>query len=113
MVTSNKKLEQLRKIADLRFERQIRNFSALGTHMAAALDRQQNERENLRECYASAAPLTVAEARAASHEAARVAARLQRISTDIERIRPHYEAARRLALAELGRSTIIGKLIDE
>lgn len=110
MVASQKKLKQLHKIADLRFEHQVRKFSALGKHMAKALEQQQNERENLRQSYDSAAPLTASEARAASHQAALVAFRLQRVTTDIERIRPHYEAARRLALAELGRATVLGRM---
>lgn len=110
MVTSQKKLKQLRKIADLRFENQVRKFSSLGKHMAKALEQQQHERENLRQSYDSAAPLTAAEARAASHQAALAAFRLQRITADIERIRPHYETARRLALTELGRAAVLGKV---
>lgn len=107
MVGKAKTLAQLEHIARLKADRELKKFAAFNTHMVLARQRVETLHAALRQCYESSAPLSVAEARIASAQAARSAQELNRAVGDLDRMTPRFEKARADASREFGRAEVL------
>lgn len=110
MVTEARKLALLERIARIKAERELKKFAAFSGHMTLARRKVDSLQAALRQCYASGAPLSVAEARIASAQAARSARELNRAVGDLERMTPRFEKARAEAAKEFGRAEVLLEL---
>ncbi|MEO1912117.1 MAG: hypothetical protein ABGX10_17055 [Paracoccus sp. (in: a-proteobacteria)] len=104
MVDRIKQLAQLEALARIRAERQLKSFAAFAAHMTAAHQHAEALRNSLAQSYASVAPLTIPEARAANAQAGRAARELRHADREMQQLQPRFEAARKVAATEFGRA---------
>lgn len=107
MVKDSDKLAQLERIARIKAERELKRFAAFSLHMKQAQHRADAMRTALDQSYRSTAPLSVAEARLANAQAGRSARELHQAESEVARMQPRFEAARRDAAREFGRAEVL------
>lgn len=107
MSRQSDKLAQLERIARLKAERELKRFAAFNIHMKQAQTHAAAMRTALDQSYRSTAPLSVAEARIANAQAGRSARELHQAETELARMQPRFEAARRDAAREFGRAEVL------
>lgn len=107
MAKDSDKLAQLERIARLKAERELKRFAAFSLHMKQAQHRADAMRTALDQSYRSTAPLSVAEARIANAQAGRSARELNQAETEVARMQPRFDAARRDAAREFGRAEVL------
>ncbi|MGZ3215369.1 hypothetical protein [Paracoccus sp. T5] len=107
MVDKAKQLAQLERIARLKAERQLKTFAAYNAHVTAARQRVEALQVSLAQSYDSMAPLSLAEARVANAQAGRAARELRHADSQLQRILPGFEIARRQAAREFGRAEVL------
>ena len=107
MVRNSDKLAMLERIARIRAERELKRFAAFSLHMAQARNTAEAMRTALQQSYSSTAPLSVAEARIANAQAGRSARDLRQAESEVARMLPRFEAARRDAAREFGRAEVL------
>lgn len=111
MVRNSDKLAMLERIARIRAERELKRFAAFSLHMAQARNTAEAMRTALQQSYSSTAPLSVAEARIANAQAGRSARDLRQAESEVARMLPRFEAARRDAAREFGRAEVLLNLL--
>ena len=107
MAKDSDKLAQLERIARLKAERELKRFAAFSLHMKQAQHRADAMRTALDQSYRSTAPLSVAEARIANAQAGRSARELNQAESEVARMQPRFDAARRDAAREFGRAEVL------
>lgn len=110
MVSDAKKLVGLEKIARILAEREAMQFASINKHMSEKRAQVSTLRAVLEQSYRSDVPLTVAEMQMANAQAGRAARELRGAEREVERIKPHYDAARRKAAKAFGRAEALQDL---
>ena len=112
MVDRRGKLDQLKRLAELKSELELKRLSAFTAHVAAARQQISDAETAIGKCYASDAPLSIAEARVASLQAGDLARRAEQARGDLQRMLPRLEVARQKAAREFGRASALRGLAD-
>ncbi|WP_207100012.1 hypothetical protein [Paracoccus shandongensis] len=107
MTKESDKLAQLERIARIKAERELKRFAAFSLHMTQARIKADAMRTALDQSYRSAAPLSVAEARIANAQAGRSARELRQAESEVARMLPRFDIARRDAAREFGRAEVL------
>lgn len=113
MVMKADQLAALQTVARIRSERELKKFSAFAQHMTQLRTQADAMRAALEQCYHSAAPLTVAEARMANAQAGRSARELQQVDRQLQQLEPKFQAARTIAVREFGRAEVLSALVRQ
>ena len=103
-MTKIRQLQQLEQIARMMAERELKAFAAFNAHMTAARQRIDALQAALTQSYDSTAPLTLPEARIANAQAGRAARELRHADSEMQRLQPRFDLARRHAAREFGRA---------
>lgn len=110
MVARDKDLAQLQQIARLKADRELKKFAAFRQHYDRAQQRIDGLQDDLARTYASQAPFTIAEARLANLQAARLARDLTQAAGELRQMQPKFDAARLAAAREFGRAEVLKSL---
>ena len=112
MVTQREKLSQLRRLAQLKSDLELKRFSAFSNNVNAARSRIDDCENAIAQCYASSAPLSLSDGRVASAQAGEAARDAGRARDDLERMLPRFELARQRAAREFGRAEALRLLAE-
>ncbi|TRW95506.1 hypothetical protein FNJ84_16130 [Paracoccus sp. M683] len=110
MVTIRNKMAQLARLAQLKSDLELKRFAAFSTNVEAARQRIEACEEAVARCYASAAPMTLAEARVASAQAGEMSRNAERGRRELQMMLPRFELARQRAAKEFGRANVLESL---
>ncbi|MFV0299802.1 MAG: hypothetical protein ACK5IP_02790 [Paracoccus sp. (in: a-proteobacteria)] len=110
MVRVEDRLAQLVRLAELKSELELKRFSAFSNNIAAARQRIEAAETTIAGCYASAAPLSLADARLASAEAGEAARQAARARHELAQMLPRFDLARQRAVREFGRAAALRDL---
>ena len=110
MVARDKDLARLQQIARLKADRELKKFAAFRQHYDRAQQRIDGLQDDLARTYASQAPFTIAEARLANLQAARLARDLTQATGELRQMQPKFDAARLAAAREFGRAEVLKSL---
>lgn len=113
MKKSAKQLEQLARLAQIRSDAELKRFAAFRAHIDAVATQEQLLRDKLAAAYQQKTAFSIAEARLANQEAGRLALGIARLETEMDRLRPGFDAARQRAVREFGRVQVLNRLAGE
>ncbi|MDO5648399.1 hypothetical protein [Paracoccus sp. (in: a-proteobacteria)] len=105
-----KDLAALERIARIKADIELKKLANFSQYVNAARARVAETQAAMTQSYASAAPLTVADARTANAQAGRAARELARAQQDLAQMMPKYDAARKQAAREFGRAEALRRL---
>lgn len=107
MVSKAEKLAQLRRLAQLKSDIELKRLSAFSNNLAATRLRIDECDNTIAQCYASVAPMSLSDGRVASAQAGEAARDAARAREDLERMLPRFELARQRAAKEFGRAEVL------
>lgn len=110
MVDRAKQLAALERIARLKADRELKKFAAFSEHVTVARREVEAAETALAQSYSCTAPLSVAEARMANAQAARLARDLRRADRALAKMMPRFEQARAEAARKFGRAEALLEL---
>lgn len=110
MVTPQDRLLRLAQLAELKSDLELKRFAAFSSNVAGVRQRIAAAETVIARCYASAAPLSLAESRLASAEAGAAAQEAGRARRELDQMLPRFEQARQRAVREFGRAAALRAL---
>ncbi|MFT4013903.1 MAG: hypothetical protein QM682_10960 [Paracoccus sp. (in: a-proteobacteria)] len=103
-------IQRLQRLAKLKSDIEMRRFAAYREHVELARGRIAAIEAEMRQIYAAPQAFSVAEARLANTLAGERSRALLRAEAELRQMLPGFEAARRAALREFGRSEVLNSL---
>lgn len=104
------RLEQLRQLAKLRSNMELRRFSAFRNHVTAMRDKIDGLQQDLAALYHVDAAFSVPEAQLVNAMAGDLARQMIRTETELQQMLPGFEAARQDAVREFGRADVLKQI---
>ena len=106
------RLEQLRQLAKLRSDMELRRFSAFRNHVTAMRDKIDGLQQDLAALYHvdAAFSFSVPEAQLVNAMAGDLARQMIRTETELQQMLPGFEAARQDAVREFGRADVLKQI---
>lgn len=110
MSRTTDRLEQLRQLAKLRSDMELRRFSAFRNHVTAMRDKIDGLQQDLAALYDVDAAFSVPEAQLVNAMAGDLARQMIRTETELQQMLPGFEAARQDAVREFGRADVLKQI---
>lgn len=110
MSRTTDRLEQLRQLAKLRSDMELRRFSAFRNHVTAMRDRIDGLQHDLAALYHVDGAFSVPEAQLVNTMAGDLARQIIRTETELQQMLPGFEAARQDAVREFGRADVLRQI---